>query len=460
MIQMEVFISWSGERSRAIAQELHTLLPDILQDVSAWMSEHDINAGERWSVELNKELESSKFGILCLTPENLTSPWLLFEAGAIAKSVDDSRVVPYALDLKLTSVPYPLAQFQGVEATRDGTLKLVRAMNAITDEPLSEERLRRRFDLYWPSLEATILEVSSKTNQTPNPSGNRADDVPFPLPQDWNLSGEQLRMLLNFIEQKWPDLHQDSPGSKLILDQMHRMQVERNINRAYAIDHFDPTIWAAPRAYYWLALQCRRFLKDNYVGSSPAWDIIFSDEVFAAIERSLQNIGRLPGLLHGGVGASLTHFDDAPPESRPYRPLPGAPRFEVVRILVWEPDSLRQYFVPHLIRMHGAFNVPLFFIDKSWAIEQGVSLDIEYLLLCTSAHKRSFRARHLDGSEWPPNPPEPVPISQTTRLEKPLDHFLTLLECKELLFAADAYKIVGDGRWDEYIRLIRGEPGA
>ncbi len=79
---MKIFISWSGDRSRFVARALDALLPDVIQDVQTWMSEHDINAGARWGAALNSELEACHFGLLCITPENLNSDWLLFEAGS------------------------------------------------------------------------------------------------------------------------------------------------------------------------------------------------------------------------------------------------------------------------------------------------------------------------------------------------------------------------------------------
>lgn len=151
---------------------MHALLPDILQDVEVWMSAHDIDAGAKWNVTLSSELEASSFGILCLTQENLASPWLLFEAGSISKSVSGAHVVPYLLGLGATDVTYPLAQFQGVEATADGTMRLLRAINSARPEPMTDERLRRLFDRWWPDLQAALHAVPAVTS----PSAPRRDD--------------------------------------------------------------------------------------------------------------------------------------------------------------------------------------------------------------------------------------------------------------------------------------------
>lgn len=87
---MKVFISWSGSRSKAVASTLRQWLTDVLQNLKPWMSEMDILAGTRWSAEVARELSETKFGIICLTRSNVAEPWILFEAGAIARTLQDA----------------------------------------------------------------------------------------------------------------------------------------------------------------------------------------------------------------------------------------------------------------------------------------------------------------------------------------------------------------------------------
>jgi Ricin-type beta-trefoil lectin domain-like/TIR domain len=164
---MKVFVSWSGKRSEIIASHLKMWLGDIFNDVEIWMSRHNINAGARWGSELSAVLEASSFGILCLTPENLDAPWILFEAGSLAKTVDAARVVPYLLELSPTQVRFPLAQFQGVRADQAGTFQLVESLNATQKNPLENERLQRVFAKWWPELELKLSSIPRPKTATP-----------------------------------------------------------------------------------------------------------------------------------------------------------------------------------------------------------------------------------------------------------------------------------------------------
>src|SRR5262245_28890295 len=119
MHMRRIFVSWSGDRSRKAALGLKSLVEDVLGDSLEVFISADLDPGVGWVQQLGKELEGSDFGILCPTADNVESPWLLFEAGAIAKNFGSARVVPYLIDaINLNS---PLSQFQHVRADEDGT---------------------------------------------------------------------------------------------------------------------------------------------------------------------------------------------------------------------------------------------------------------------------------------------------------------------------------------------------
>jgi hypothetical protein len=100
-----------------------------------------------------------------LNPTNTAAPWLVFEAGAISKSVSTSRVCGYCLKVDKSNVGGPLAQFQNGNADREHTSKLVHAINEALEKPLAEKVLQRAFELCWPQLEKDIDRISAKLEQ-------------------------------------------------------------------------------------------------------------------------------------------------------------------------------------------------------------------------------------------------------------------------------------------------------
>jgi hypothetical protein len=157
---MKVFISWSGERSQAVAQALRDWLPNVIQAVEPWMSETDIAKGARWGFDMARELDETRVGIICLTPENLNAPWILFEAGALSKTLEDTYVCPYLLDVRPADLEGPLAQFQAATAEEEDTRKLVQTINrALGDEALAEERVNDAFRVWWPQLQERLAST-------------------------------------------------------------------------------------------------------------------------------------------------------------------------------------------------------------------------------------------------------------------------------------------------------------
>jgi hypothetical protein len=129
-INMKVFMSWSGERSRFIAEIFYRWLPTVIQNLEPWMSEHDIDKGTKPLRQLGRELHENFFGLICLTPENLREPWVNYEAGALSKDEENSRVWTMLYELQYSDVKGPLAQFQHTRLEKIEIFKMLQAMNA------------------------------------------------------------------------------------------------------------------------------------------------------------------------------------------------------------------------------------------------------------------------------------------------------------------------------------------
>jgi hypothetical protein len=154
---MRVFISWSGERSKTVAQALRQWLPDVIQSIQPWMSSEDIEAGTRWGSHVTNELSETRVGIICLTNDNQMAPWILFEAGALAKSIENTFVIPYLIDLEPANIQRgPLNQFQAKKANKTETWELIRTLNRRLENPLPDSQIERTFARWWPDLEVVL----------------------------------------------------------------------------------------------------------------------------------------------------------------------------------------------------------------------------------------------------------------------------------------------------------------
>ena len=157
---MKVFISWSGERSGKLADEFSTWLRSALQKVNPFLSRKDIDKGEGWSTRIAKELEETEVGVLFVTQENLGSPWLLFEAGALSKQLGQARVCTVTVDIDPINLPAPLRQFQATSIDRGDFLHLFETINnASPVDRLDDASVQRVFEKWWPDLEAAFTGI-------------------------------------------------------------------------------------------------------------------------------------------------------------------------------------------------------------------------------------------------------------------------------------------------------------
>lgn len=157
---MKVFLSWSGERSKAVAEALKSWLPQVIQSLEPWISS-EIDKGRKWSTELATELETVPVGIICLTRDNLSKPWILFEAGALSKN---ANTWTFLFDVTGANVEQPLAQFQHTENEKEDIRKLVHSIAGAArnaGEKVPEVGvLNEIFETFWPKLEEKFKAVA------------------------------------------------------------------------------------------------------------------------------------------------------------------------------------------------------------------------------------------------------------------------------------------------------------
>lgn len=157
-----VFISWSGALSHNVASALYEWLPQVIQAIEPFLSSEDIEKGVPWFTEIGSKLEQIGFGILCVTPDNINAPWILFEAGALSKSVGQARVTPLLFRVPISDLQGPLAQFNTTSTAEADIKRLVKTINLhLGEHGIKEKQLDKAFELCWPLLKTQLDDLAT-----------------------------------------------------------------------------------------------------------------------------------------------------------------------------------------------------------------------------------------------------------------------------------------------------------
>jgi hypothetical protein len=212
---MKIFITWSGLRSRAVAEALKEYLPLIVNAFSPWLSSADIDKGANWAIELSTALATARAGIICLTPSNLLEPWILFEAGAIAKTVTEKPLAcTLLIGLKSSDLTGPLALFQDTKLAEDDLLQLVKTLNnALGKDALKESQVEKAFRSFWPGLKERLdnLPADKHAGRPQRPEREMIEEILDTV----RSTSQQDTQLLNLLAEGMTDLLEKMPNLAL-----------------------------------------------------------------------------------------------------------------------------------------------------------------------------------------------------------------------------------------------------
>ena len=193
---MKVFLSWSGHRSREVAGLLSEWLSCVIQAIRPWISTRDLDRGTIWFGEINDQLQETTVGIICLTQENKTKPWILFEAGALAKGLSTSRVCTLLIDLEPKDIEDPLAQFNHTLPTKDSIYSLVKTLNnALGPDGLDVHILDQVYETYWEHFEEKYAAILSETETHDPPKPRPKEDMLGEILENTRLMSSRIRRL-------------------------------------------------------------------------------------------------------------------------------------------------------------------------------------------------------------------------------------------------------------------------
>ena len=124
--------------------------------------------------------------MICLTPSNLHADWILFEARALSKTLQNTFVCPLLIGLEPSDINGPLAQFQATKVTREGILKLLKTLNTgLAESALPDSHIEEAFEVWWPKLEGELKKLP------------KDEDLPRPQRTERDLLEEVLSLVRN-----------------------------------------------------------------------------------------------------------------------------------------------------------------------------------------------------------------------------------------------------------------------
>ena len=139
---MKVFISWSGKSTASfnVAKKLAEWLPMILQETEPFMSDN-IRSGTNPISQIMEKLANSKIGIICVTKDNITSPWLNFEAGALNNVVTNQSGIVIPILINMTTDEFansnsPIKNLQGKEFNNEDFKIVLQDINSCLESPI------------------------------------------------------------------------------------------------------------------------------------------------------------------------------------------------------------------------------------------------------------------------------------------------------------------------------------
>lgn len=157
---MKVFISWSGDTSKALAAAIASWLPRMVPGVTPYFSPEDTTKGARWRAVIEKQLAQCKIGLSCMTMDNLHAPWIMFEAGALSKGATATKLCPVLFGANTSASDGPLSLFQCARFSKKEMKKAVTMINdALGNKKQTKSMLDQAYELRWPVLNEQVSKV-------------------------------------------------------------------------------------------------------------------------------------------------------------------------------------------------------------------------------------------------------------------------------------------------------------
>ena len=142
---MNIFLSWSGVRSKCAAQAFSGFFSQFFfWDTPVIYLSTSTEKGVYWDEELEKALDKANFGVLFLTRENCgsPSPWMMYEAGALSRTAGPKNmekakrryVMTFLLDGRASDIPSPVSRMQSTVFDKTDIIEMALRMYSLYEK--------------------------------------------------------------------------------------------------------------------------------------------------------------------------------------------------------------------------------------------------------------------------------------------------------------------------------------
>ena len=196
---MQIIISWSGKTSYQVALALRDLFRRVVPTLDIWVSSDDIENGSRWSPELLSIFDQTDYALICIDPTNYLSPWLQFEMGAMAKSIDIGRMITFLFQLQPRDINGPLSQFNMIAFDQQDVLKMIDAIHMnLPGSVLTSWEVKKGLEDAWPDFVEKLNELKiSLAKSKPSTQQRAEDEIPSDTTEYIDEVDEKILVLLH-----------------------------------------------------------------------------------------------------------------------------------------------------------------------------------------------------------------------------------------------------------------------
>ena len=198
-MKIKVYIAWSGETSKEVASILKSWLPLMNSHIEVFVSGTDVPLGADWRDNLLQTRAACDCAIFCCTQDNISSPWLCFEAGQMSAAEKHLYFMMFDTLPVQIKTPTPLRMFPFFTFEKEGLRSVAYDLNRLCGKwQIPPETFDPMFDGLYPTVKKMLAQVrdSRKERSQENQSAQNDED----LKRDFATVNSKLDIILSRLK--------------------------------------------------------------------------------------------------------------------------------------------------------------------------------------------------------------------------------------------------------------------